>query len=85
MSNQEVSSELLITLSGRCWQALADEKMLMCYFEHLLSNNDLPLFSSIFKDLVTIPLIRPVAFQCIRSEDRSPALAQAIGQLFSQT
>ncbi|PKH86717.1 DUF3549 family protein [Colwellia sp. Bg11-28] len=85
LSNQEVSSELLITLSGRCWQALADEKMLMCYFEHLLSNNDLPLFSSIFKDLVTIPLIRPVAFQCIRSEDRSPALAQAIGQLFSQT
>ncbi|AAZ25512.1 DUF3549 family protein [Colwellia psychrerythraea] len=85
LSNQEVSSELLITLSGRCWQALADEKMLMCYFEHLLSNNNLPLFSSIFKDLVTIPLIRPVAFQCIRSEDRSPALAQAIGQLLSQT
>jgi len=85
LSKQQVSSELLITLSGRCWQALADEKMLMCYFEHLLRNNDLPLFSSIFKDLATIPLIRPVAFQCIRSENRSPALAQAIGQLFSQT
>jgi hypothetical protein len=85
LSNKQVSSELLITLSGRCWQALADEQMLMCYFEHLLSNDDLTLFSSIFKDLVTIPLIRPVAFQCIRSENRSPALAQAIGQLFGQS
>ncbi|HBY87742.1 MAG TPA: DUF3549 domain-containing protein, partial [Colwellia sp.] len=85
LSNKQVSSELLITLSGRCWQALADEQMLMCYFEHLLCNDDLTLFSSIFKDLVTIPLIRPVAFQCIRSENRSPALAQAIGQLFGQS
>ncbi len=84
LSKQQVSSELLITLSGRCWQALADEKMLRCYFEHLLGHNDLSLFSSVFKDLVTIPLIRPIAFQCIRSEKRSPALAQAIGQLFSQ-
>ena len=84
LSNQQVNSELLITLSGRCWQALADEKILMCYFEHLLRNDDLTLFSSIFKDLVSIPLIRPVAFQCIRSEDRSPALSQAIGQLFRQ-
>lgn len=84
LRKEQVSNDLLITLSGRCWQALADEKILMCYFEHLLSNNDLTLFFSIFKDLVTIPLIRPVAFQCIRSENRSPALAQAIGQLFSQ-
>jgi hypothetical protein len=85
LSNPQISNELLITLSSRCWQALADEKMLMCYFEHLLTNNDLTLFSSIFKDLVTIPLMRPIALGCIRSENRSPALAQAIGQLFSQT
>jgi hypothetical protein len=85
LSKPQISNELLITLSSRCWQALADEKTLMCYFEHLLSNNDLTLFSSIFKDLVTIPLMRPITFGCIRSENRSPALAQAIGQLFSQT
>mgnify|MGYP000166490989 CR=1 FL=1 len=85
LSNEHISNELLIILSGRCWQALADEKMLMSYFEQLLSHDDLTLFSSIFKDLVSIPLIRPVAFQCIRSENRSPALAQAIGQLFGQT
>jgi len=84
LSNPQVNSDLLITLSSRCWQALADEKTLGCYFEHLLKNNDLAMFTSIFKDLVTIPLIRPVAFACIRSEHRSPALAQAIGQLFSK-
>jgi hypothetical protein len=85
LSNPQISNELLITLSGRCWQALADEQVLMNYFENLLSNNDLTLFSSIFKDLVSIPLIRPIAFACIRSENRSPELAQAIGQLFNQT
>ena len=85
LNQQQVSSELLITLSSRCWQALADEKTLMAYFEHLLTNDDLAMFASIFKDLVAIPLMRPVVFLCIRSENRSPALAQAIGQLFRQT
>lgn len=83
LNSPQVNSELLITLSSRCWQALADEKILMSYFEHLLKNNDLTMFTSIFKDLVTIPLIRPVAFSCIRSEQRSVALTQAIGQLFN--
>jgi len=83
LNQQEVATDILISLSGRCWLALADEIMLMCYFEHLLKSNDLTLFSSIFKDLVAIPSVRPIAFQCIRSDKRSPELAQAIGQLFS--
>ncbi len=83
LSQRQLSSEILITLSGRCWQAFADVKTLACYFEHLL-NNDLTLFASIFKDLVAIPAVRPIALQCIRAKDRSTALAQAIGTLFSQ-
>ncbi|GAA0815847.1 DUF3549 family protein [Colwellia asteriadis] len=79
-----VSPDLLITLSGRCWSVLADNTRLMAYFEHLVSSNDIPLFTSIFKDLVAIPTIRPVVFQCMRAPNRSPALAQAIGQLFNQ-
>jgi hypothetical protein len=78
-----ISTDILITLSGRCWQALSDEQTLACYFEHLL-NDDLALFASIFKDLVAIPALRPSVFQCIRAQDRSTALAQAIGKLFSQ-
>jgi hypothetical protein len=85
MSQEHINAELLITLSGRCWNALTEEKVLVAYFEHLLHTNDLVMFFSIFKDLVAMPSIRPIAFQCIRSEHRSPALAHAIGQLFNQT
>lgn len=84
LSQQEVSTDLLITLSSRCWLALADEQILNCYFEHLLKSNESETFPSIFKDLVTLPAVRAIAFQCIRSENRSPALAQAVGKLFSQ-
>jgi hypothetical protein len=85
LNQQEVSTDLLVTLSSRCWLALADEKTLSSYFEHLLKSKESEIFSSIFKDLVTLPAVRAIAFQCIRSESRSPALAKAVGQLFSQT
>ena len=45
-------------------------------------DSDYALFSAIFKDLVAIPLIRPVLLQAIRSPKRSPELAKAIGMLF---
>ncbi|MBU2871983.1 DUF3549 family protein [Colwellia sp. E2M01] len=83
LAKDKVSKELLITLSSRCWQVLADKEILMCYFEQLLKHNDLQLFSSIFKDLVSVPLVRHVAFACIRCENRSTELAEAIGQLYS--
>ena len=79
-----VAPELLITLSGRCWLALANTKQLMTFLEHLMICDDLPLFNSIFKDLVAVPVIRPIIFQCMRSPNRSSALSQAIGQLFNQ-
>ncbi len=84
LEQQNVSAELLITLSGRCWLALANNKRLMAYFEHLITCEDQPLFNSIFKDLVAIPTIRPVVFQCMRAPERSSELSQAIGQLFNQ-
>ncbi len=80
----KLNEQFLITLSGRCWQGLADEKRLMIFIEALLRNNNLALFRSVFSDLVSIPLIRPKALACIRSEHRSPALAKAIGQLFQK-
>lgn len=85
LSHKQVDTDLLIIISARCWQSLADEKILISYFEQLLLNDDLTMFSSIFKDLVSIPQIRPFALQCIRNESRSPALANAIGQLFRQS
>jgi len=81
---QSVVPELLITLSGRCWGTLTESKELMAYFEHLIACKDQALFNSIFKDLVSIPTIRPIVFQCMRAPKRSKELSQAIGQLFNQ-
>lgn len=84
LEQQSVASELLITLSGRCWLALVNPKQLMTYFEHLIECEDQALFNSVFKDLVAVPVIRPVVFQCMRAPERSNKLSQAIGQLFNQ-
>ncbi len=83
LQQQRVSAELLITLSGRCWQALSSQEQLMPYLEHLVLIDDTALFNSIFKDLVAIPALRPIVFQCMRSTHRSNALAKAIGALFN--
>ncbi|WDE06917.1 DUF3549 family protein [Thalassomonas viridans] len=80
--NPDISSEQLITLSGRCWSLLRTPERLSHYLELLIAKEDNELFTAIFKDLVAIPLIRPILFQCMRAPDRSPALAKAIGQLF---
>ena len=83
LQQQHVASELLITLSGRCWLSLAHDELLMAFFEHLVAAEDQPLFNSIFKDVVSIPAIRPIVFQCMRAPERSPELSKAIGQLFN--
>ncbi len=85
LQQQSVAAELLITLSGRCWLALQDKDNLMAFFEHLVACEDQALFNSIFKDLVAIPALRPIVFQCMRAPERSEVLSKAIGQLFSQT
>jgi hypothetical protein len=82
IANQSLDEEVLIIIAGRLWPILSDENTLFSYLEQLTKDNDNELFSAIFKDLVAIPLIRPVLLQAIRSPKRSPALAQAIGTLF---
>ena len=83
LEQQHVSAELLITISGRCWLALANNNQLMAFLEHLVLSDDQALFNSIFKDLVAIPAIRPIIFQCMRAPERSASLSKAIGQLFN--
>lgn len=84
LQQEHLATDLLITLSGRCWLALQQDEQLMQFFEHLVKSDDASLFNHIFKDLVAIPTIRPIVFQCMRSPQRSSALAQAIGQLFNK-
>jgi len=83
LQQRNIAPEILITLSGRCWLALSDTEQLMAFFEHLVQTDDQALFNSIFKDLVAIPVIRPVVFQCMRAPQRSKKLAHSIGQLFN--
>lgn len=83
LNSEKINNETLITLSGRCWSVLKSTELMMMYLESLADTNDLNLFNAIFKDLVAIPELRPIIFQCMRSPQRSDKLAKAIGQLFN--
>ncbi len=83
LQQQTLAAELLITLSGRCWLALENSDNLIAFFEHLIATEEPALFNNIFKDLVAIPTLRPIVFQCMRAPERSDALSKAIGQLFN--
>ena len=84
LAKNSCSAEVIITLSSRCWQVLADDNLLIAFMEQLVRLDDQPLFAAIFKDLVAIPQLRPNIFSCMRSPKRSEALGKAIGLLFNQ-
>ena len=84
MANNKLDEDVLIIIAGRLWPILSNEDALYTYVEHLVKDNDHELFSAIFKDLVAIPMIRPLLLQTIRSPKRSPQLAHAIGMLFKK-
>lgn len=81
-SKTALSEELAIVLAGRCWQAFNNEQQIMAFFELLVKQQDIEVFQAIFKDLVAIPALRPLIFQCMRSPNRSNELSKAIGMLF---
>lgn len=84
LANKDLSTDWIITLSGRCWELFSDQDTLSDYLEILASHENCTLFPAIFKDLVAIPDIKPNIFVCMRKANRSEALAKAIGELFNQ-
>ena len=78
-----LSTDEFITLSARCWLLLETPERMMTFLEAMIKSQGLDVFNAIFKDLVAIPKIRAVLFQCMRDPNRSTALAQAIGRLFN--
>ena len=84
INQQSLCENTLIIIAGRLWSVFNNEALLFNYLEHLVKDDDLELFSAIFKDLVAIPATRPLLLQAIRSPNRSPALANAIGELFKK-
>ena len=83
-SQVTLSEELIIVLAGRCWQVLSNEQQIMAFMELLISAHDVEVFQAVFKDLVAIPALRPLIFQCMRSPNRSVELSKAIGLLFQR-
>lgn len=77
-----VTTETIILLVGRLWEAFEDNQRLLSLFEVIANMDDLALFNEIFKDLVAIPSLRLQVLEAIRSEKRSGALSHAIGHLF---
>lgn len=80
---QPIGEDMIIILSGRCWEIFDQEIILLSFLEKMALNKDEDLFLAIFKDLVAIPQIRPILLMCIRSTSRSAKLAQYIGLLFT--
>ena len=74
----------LITIAGRNWTALKDDRTRKIYLEALAK---LPqgFFNQIFADIVAIPAIRTQLLMALRDSERSQALANAIGGLFKVT
>jgi hypothetical protein len=56
----------------------------MSFLELLVTQHDIAVFQAIFKDLVAIPTLRPLIFQCMRAPNRSDELSKAIGMLFQR-
>ncbi len=81
--SQSLNADCMVTISARCWQVINGQERAMQFLEHLVQQQEGELFPAIFKDLVAIPTIRPLLFQCMRSTERSDTLAKAIGQLFN--
>lgn len=84
LTNQHLSDDVLITMAGRNWLAFQNQVMCLQLLESLVLSEEKQLFPAIFKDLVSIPTIRPILLSCIRDIDRSEKLAKAIGLLFTQ-
>ena len=83
LAQSEVDIDLLIIVSGRLWQSLDSPALTMRYLTLIAQTNNDDLFAAIFKDMVSIPLLRPHVLGCLRSPERPEKLAEAIGGLFN--
>ncbi|WP_440873811.1 DUF3549 family protein [Thalassotalea sp. PLHSN55] len=84
LQQSNLPEDIIIAIAARCWQVLHQPAYMMNYLENIAQGDASEIFSALFKDLVAIPLLRPILFQCMREPNRSDTLAKAIGLLFNQ-
>jgi len=75
---------LLVSISGRCWEDLMESGLRHLYLEALATNPEgQAVFNKVLADLFFIPGLREPIMETLRSPGRSDTLAEAIGQFFS--
>lgn len=83
------NADLLMVIAGRLWTHLTSAELLRKYFQAIAEldqsnpEQDMTLFAPVYRDLVHIPELRDSLHQMLRWPDKSPALTQAVGKLFS--
>lgn len=78
-------AEVLVSIATRCNETLQYPDILQTFLEKLaVSESGQAGFSRILADLMFIPVMRTLILQAFRNESRSPALSEAIGQMFGQ-
>ncbi len=79
-----VSIEVLVAVSGRAWDSLADEGIALLFLEALATNDaGQEAFNQVLTDVLFIPTVGQCVRQAFRSTERSDALASAIGNFLS--
>lgn len=75
--------EVLASISGRCWLALQNEKIIALFLEALANCSEgQEFFNLVIVDLINIPGMQDSIHSAIRSTERSDVLSNAIGELF---
>ncbi len=74
--------EIMLLIAARHWPCLQNEQILRQYINQL-ADIDIELCADLYSDLVQIPSIRPTMLSVIRWQDKTPAVTQMVGHLFS--
>lgn len=72
--------ELLIAMSGRCWEGLCETKNLTLFLVRLAEQKDLPFFQLMLADLIMLPTLRPLILNLL-NQKTSPELEAALSLL----
>lgn len=76
--------QILVAISGRCWEDLEDELVLHDFLTALANNSEgQEIFNKVLADLFTIPGMRVKIMTALRNPERTNRLSDALGQFFN--
>lgn len=77
--------DLLVTISGRCWEDLKDGELCHLFLETLAnSEHGAQIFSQLLADILYLPDMREPVMAQLRNPDRSLALETMVGAMFGR-